>query len=607
MTTRMSRRAIACALLTSTALATSALAQNAGSETMPHSRQELDENGVNWATGEQINYHTDVSIGPSGPGGLRYTRAQGFLTDTSNYTLTMTGTAGVGFNVSVGQRAINFNFVGGQYVPDDGSGSTFVVNSQTQYTLTLEDGTVIVYTSFGINDSYKARATSVTYPTGEKLTLAYNTITWCTTNQDQCSSFGHAVRLQSVTSSLGYQLHYGYGSDVIQDPLQADDWMNLVQVQAINTTIDSCDPLAGSCTTTQSWPTAAYDTSGGVTLPDGNRWVYLAGTKQFSVKRPSAASANLVVNFDANNRVSSVVRDGMTWTYSFTPGSGTMTAVRTDPLGHQETVVSSTSVGLPTSITDENGHVTTRVYTNNQLTKLTLPEGNFTQFAYDGHGNLTAVTRVAKPGSGLANIVTSAAYPSTCSNPATCNEPTSTTDARGAESDYAYNPDGTLQSVTSPPPAGGAVRPQTRYAYTNITTPGGTVVSRLQSISQCQTTASCTGTADETRTSLSWSNQLLPTGITQANGTGTPSAATTITNDNVGNVKAIDGPLAGSADTTILRYDLMRRLVGASSPDPDGAGPLKMRAVRVTFNADGNSPRSTAARSTAHPTPIGLR
>jgi RHS repeat-associated protein len=588
MTNRLSRRALQCVLLATTALATPALAQNAGSETMPHSRQELDENGVNWATGEQVNYHTDVSIGPDGPGGLRYVRAQGWGINASNYSMTMTGSAGVGFNVVVGQRAITFNYVGGVYVPDDGSGSAFVVNSPTQYTLTLDDGTVIVYNSFGIYDSYKARATSVTYPTGEKLTLSYNTIEWCTTLQDQCTTFGHAVRMQSVSSSLGYQLHYNYARDTIDVPLNASEWQRLVSVKGINTTIDPCDPLAGTCTTTQGWPTASYDTTGGVTGPDGNRWVYSSGTSQFTVKRPSAASPNLVVNVDANGRVSSVVRDGMTWSYAFTPGTGIMTAVRTDPLGHAKTVVSDTAVGLPTSITDELGHVTTRSYVANKIDRETLPEGNYTQYSYDSRGNVTQVKRVAKSGSGLPDIIISAAYPSTCSNPATCNQPTSTTDERGNVTDYAYLTNGTLQSITLPAPATGGIRPQARFTYTSITTPGGTVVSKLQSVSQCQTSASCAGLADETKTTYSWSSQLLLTGITRANGTGSLSAVTIFTNDNVGNMKTIDGPLAGAADTTTLRYDLARRLVGTSSPDPDGTGALKMRAVRRTYSVDGN-------------------
>ncbi len=159
---RQFSRAFAALLVTS-ALSAPAFAQDAGSETMPTNRQMLDENGVNWATGQQVNYHTDVSIGPSGRGGIRYVRAQGWGVNTSNYTMTMNGSAGVGFFVAVGQRAINFNYSGGTYVPDDGSNSTFVINSGTQYTVTLEDGMVIVYNSLGIYDpSFVARATSVT-------------------------------------------------------------------------------------------------------------------------------------------------------------------------------------------------------------------------------------------------------------------------------------------------------------------------------------------------------------------------------------------------------------------------------------------------------------
>lgn len=48
---------------------------------------------------------------------------------------------------------------------------------------------------------------------------------------------------------------------------------------------------------------ASYNTTGGVTLPDGNQSVYSSGTSQFTVKRRSAASPNLVANFDANNRM----------------------------------------------------------------------------------------------------------------------------------------------------------------------------------------------------------------------------------------------------------------------------------------------------------------
>lgn len=581
-------RALACALLATSALASPALAQNAMSETIPLPRQELDQNGVNPANGQIVAYQNLLSIGPSGPAGLQYVLARGNAINTSNYTIALTGNPSTSVFLSVGFRAINFTNVGGVLTPDDGSGVTLTVNG-TQYTLTLEDGTVVQFASFGIFDTYKARGTSITYPTGEKVTLAYNTVEWCTTNEDNCSTFGHAVRLQSVSSSAGYQLHYSYVRDDILVPTQADGWKRLVSVKAINTTVDPCTPSAGSCTTTQAWPTVTFDSSGlGVTDAAGNHWGYGFTTGQFTIQRPSASSPNFVANLDANNRVSSIVADGQTWTYAFTPGTGTMTEVRTDPLGHSRTIVSDTNVGLPTSVTDENGHVTARTYnSDNQLTRITFPEGNYVNYAYDSRGNLTTVTKVAKAGSGLANIVTSATYPSTCAD-ASCNQPTTTTDERGNVTNYAYNSDGTLQSVTQPAPTTGAVRPQTRYTYANVTLPDASGVSKLKTVSECQTTASCAGTADEVKTTVNWSNQEIPTSVVKADGSGALSATSAFGHDAVGNITSVDGPLAGTADTTIVRYDLMRRKIGTTSPDPDGAGLMKIRAVRNTYNADGN-------------------
>jgi RHS repeat-associated protein len=582
-------RALSCALLACTALTTPALAQDAMSEGMPLPRQELDLNGVNPANGSVIIYQPLLSIGPAGPGGLRYVLGHGTAAGAggSNFTYVLTGDAATSVSLSVGLRSINFTNIGGVLKPDDGSGVTLTFNGSNQYTLTLEDGTVVLFTYFGIYDTYKARGTSLTYPTGEKITLAYNTITWCTTLDDQCPSYGHAVRLQSISSSVGYQLHYTYAKDDIQAPLEANSWKRLVSIKALNTTVDPCDPYAGTCTYSQAWPTASFNTSGGVTDAAGNLWSFTNSTTQFTMKRPSASTANFVANLDANYRVSSIVKDGQTWSYGFTPGTGTMTMVRTDPLNHNSTIVSDTNVGLPTSVTDELNHVTTRHYTNNQLDKITYPEGNYVTYAYDGRGNVQTVTQVPKSGTGLPNVVTSATYAASCVD-ASCNEPLTTTDARGNVTTYQYNSDGTLKSATSP--AVGGIAPKVNYTYQSITLPDSSSVTKLQTVWQCQTTSSCTSTSsDATKATYNWSSQEIQTNIIRASGSGSPSATTTFGHDSIGNITSVDGPLSGTADTTVIRYDLMRRKVGTSSPDPDGAGTnMKMRAVRYTYNVDGN-------------------
>ena len=73
----------------------------------------------------------------------------------------------------------------------------------------------------------------------------------------------------------------------------------------------------------------------------------------------------------------------------------------------------------------------------------------------------------------------------------------------------------------------------------------------------------------------------------QAAGDGSVSATNAISYDSVGNAVAVDGPIAGSADTTAYFYDADRERTGQISADPDGAGPLSNRAVRLSHNGSG--------------------
>jgi len=72
-------------------------------------------------------------------------------------------------------------------------------------------------------------------------------------------------------------------------------------------------------------------------------------------------------------------------------------------------------------------------------------------------------------------------------------------------------------------------------------------------------------------------------------GDGSLTATSTMTYDGIGNLLTVDGPLAGAADTIRHRYDGARQLVGTVSPDPDGSGPLRHRAVRTTYRPDGQA------------------
>lgn len=86
-------------------------------------------------------------------------------------------------------------------------------------------------------------------------------------------------------------------------------------------------------------------------------------------------------------------------------------------------------------------------------------------------------------------------------------------------------------------------------------------------------------------------NNLLPTQKTVASGDGSLGSTSTFSYDANGDTLSEDGPLPGSADTTVWKYDAMRRVVGVIGPDPDGGGPLKFRATRNTYDAAGRLTR----------------
>ncbi|MEA3065773.1 MAG: hypothetical protein QOJ27_2225 [Sphingomonadales bacterium] len=600
-----------CALLATTAYC-GLTAQPAAAQTLDTAapvRSSFDENGVDVARGWFQTRVTDVSIGQEGSG-LAYVRAfgNGQAGGGSNYDYGVYPQSGQTL-VTLGNRSYAFAPSGSAFVPADGSGAT-LTKSGSNYTLTTEDGTVIVfdYTIIANADLNRvARATSITAPSGDRLSLSWVSATWCTTPAiEPCptANVRTNVRLQSVSDSLGHQLHFNYGSSFAVGSSSATNWQRLDGITAVNTAVDYCDPAAHSCSYSQSWPAVAYSGSN-VTDALGRTSTYTSAVGSFTIKRPSASSANFTANLDSNARVSSIVRDGMTWSYSWSLSGTTMTLTRTDPNSHSRVYTSDTNVGLPTSIQDERGKTISYQYdSSGRLTRVTQPEGNYVQYTYDARGNVTQAEAIPKGGSG-ATIVASATYPSSCSNSPTCNKPSSTSDERGNTTDYTYDSThGGPLTVTLPAPTSGATRPQTRYTYSAlqayVKNSSGSIVAtglpayRPTAVSACRTGSSCSGTSDEVKSTIAYgstgvANNLLPTSVATGAGDNSLTATAQIAYDNVGNVQTVDGPLSGTADTVRYRYDAARELVGVVSPDPDGGGSLKPRAVRTTYNNDGQA------------------
>lgn len=604
---RPQRCAFACALLATTSLCSPAFAQIAP----PPQFETVDANGVDLASGKLVLKAPIISIGSSGSG-LTYWRTFDGKQDSARGTLSASGST---YTVTIGGSSENFTLSGSTYVPVVQDGSTLTFNSTTQiWTYTTRDGTVATYSPAPYMVNYlanKGALISLKKPNGETLTYNYRTDTWCYNTGYGCAP-QYGTRLQSITSNLGYQLQLTYLADTLNFA-SVGDWPRLIRATLFNGAADYCAPTANSCTLTGAVQTLDV---GGVHDPrEANLFTDTAGrtttanvsSTSATVRLPGHTSDDFTAAFDANSRVSSVTNEGVTSTYTYVDANGVRTTTVTDALNKQWIYKFSLTDFQPISNTDPLGRTVSIAYNAvRRVQSVTSPEGNHTDYTYDTRGNVTQTKMVAKAGAGLADIIASAVYPASCTNPKTCNKPTSTTDARGNTTDYTYDSThGGILAVTLPAPTTGTIRPQSRYSYTGLQAyykmgsggsplASGQTVYLLTGTSACQMLASCTGTSDEVKSTIGYgpqttgtANNLLPISTTSGDGTGALSASATVTYDNVGNQLTADGPLVGNADTTRYRYDTARQMVGVTSPDSDGAGSMKMRALRVTYRPDG--------------------
>ena len=452
------------------------------------------------------------------------------------------------------------------------------------------DGTTIEFTDGGASGSATTNMcdgsgtqsecdlvpTTITSPDGKTVSLTYDFWDNCSTQQapDDPLDCTHYWRVASVSNSFGYSVSFSYAA--------AGGFAHVNPPSAFyqRTGAAFTNSVAGGGTLASV--SYSYPSSGVTDVTDtgGRVWRVTSNGSVYAIRRPGASADTTSASVDSAGLVSSVTNEGVTTNYSRSVSGTTATMTITDAASHTTTVVSDLAKARPTSVTDANGHTTSYQYDSYaRLTRVTAPEGNYVATTYDSRGNVTQTDAVPKSGSGLSTITTTASYDSTCTNPVTCNQPNSVTDARGNTTDYTYDSThGGVLTVTAPAPTTGATRPQTRYSYT--LTNGE---YRLTGISACRTGSSCTGTSDEVKATLAWDSNGNLTSNTVAAGDNSLSATTAMTYDAIGNLLTVDGPLSGSADTTRYRYDAARELVGVVSPDPDGSGSLKNRAVRNTY------------------------
>jgi RHS repeat-associated protein len=571
--------------LATSALASPAVAQQATTVPFPV-RQYTDENGVDLLSGSFTIVPPSISIGDDqmGLNFLRRVRTSVFR-DNMAWNIAINGST---YTVAVPTGSDAFTLSGSTFTPIENNGSSLTYNSGTStYTYTTRDGTVASFVqrpfSFFFGNATNLSANTITYPNGKILTFYY--LEGSYVDAHGTTRFGR--RLQAVTSNTGYMIHPAYASDTPSPTLL---WSQMNSVKALNTSVDTCSPNDLSCPETGR-PTLNM-TTGSYTDSEGRVTQFtVSGGNVVGVKLPGSASNDISVSY-TSAKVTSITRFGVTTTYAYSDVSGIRTVTVTRPGG--STRVATFNLAKNIMLTDQNelGKTTSYEYdSNNRPTRVTQPEGNYTQITYGTRGNITEQRNVAKSGSGLSDIVATASYDTTCANVKTCNQPNWTKDALNNQTDYIYDSThGGMLTMTEPAPTIGAVRPQTRITWTRLGAnglPSGTGVFMPTGLSECQTLSSCAAVADEVKTIVAYGQGLLPSSISKGDGTGGLTATNSLTYDVIGNLTYADGPLAGTADTTRALYNQDREMVGAISPDPDGAGSLKNRAIRTTYGSTG--------------------
>ena len=582
---------LARVILASTAIAGTcwALPAAAQSGAVPD-RTSVDANGVDLFLG-RVNFNSPVlSAGQDDRTGLSYQRISNSGADNLWASIYIGGST---TTISFRGEGNSFTLSGGVYTPLDGDGSTLTLASGI-YTYTARDGSIIHFDTAKQgaypNQTAIALVTDITTPGGVTLTYTYGTLNYCvsfkqTGDTYACLQRGNAYRASTVTSSGGYRLTAQYAdidpwSEMDGETPDLATWGTQTGVVMSNTKISGSSTRAQTFSITDS----GGNTYIAITDPMSRTTTFRFANTGSGIQRPGKSAEDVTYVYDGSGKVQSITTPVGTTTYAYSDAAGVRTTTVTDPGGHATVYTFNIASNRMLSATNPLSKTTNWQYdASGRVTRATAPEGKYTQYTYDARGNVTETRNVAKSGSGLADIVATAGYDATCSNVATCNQPNWTRDAKGNQTDYTYDPTtGNLLTVTSPAATAGVTRPKATYSYT--ATSG---VQLLTGTSTCQTTASCVGAADEAKTTIGYNSNLLPTTVTKAAGDNSLTATTTVGYDDVGNVQTVDGPLAGTADTTTYRYDADREQVGVISADPDGGGALKRRAVRTTYNVRG--------------------
>jgi RHS repeat-associated protein len=546
------------AALAALAAATAAQAQDAPQVPSPL-RVESDRNGVNLVSGKMTMEMPSLSA--PGAGSLRFDRLQNAAPFFKGNSSTVGGSYSVHTGTGSSESFTCSTENDCQSVT--GTGSTLVVHQFRQG----GSGALWHFTSkqvdVQVNETRTIQyyASHVDYPDGERIDYTYDTYA----TGDAFNRIDHRPR--SISSNLGFTLTIAYQSDTPG----TSGWFAPTIVSLYNMS-EPAQPIARL-------------TYNGNTITDLGGRIYtctgcsnsLAGdieTSSGSMQLPGEGSPALQVNQHPTAAVvASVVKDGVTWTYSYLNlrpsqlNSGWLydQLIVDGPNGYHQVyaVAASNKLNLVTGSTDSIGRTTAYPqYDEYRPLKIVLPDLNEVSVGYDDKGNVIARTVKPKPGfPGLASITETAFVDTLNCAGILCYRPVWTRDGLNRQTDYAYNAAGQITEQTDPADQNGVRR---RAIVEYETSPAGT--SRRKTVRICGTGAPC-GSAAEIRTEYQyWGNTFLPSLERRIDAAQGVTLDTTYGYDGAGRLLFADGPLPGSDDAVYNRYDVLGRKIWEIGP-----------------------------------------
>lgn len=560
-----------------------AVAQTAPPQAISPLHVKGDDNGVNLVTG-RISIPVPVLSVPAAPN-LRFERwatSAPYLVGRFEPPINEPTSTGSYAVQTAGAASEAFKCVDHDCASKSGTGSTLRGSGLTTNPgpfFFREGGTGAYYTfdlmhilTTGNPVSLRYYASSVVYADGEKITYSYDAIPL--PGDPNGTTYYRVTRL---TSNIGYYITIAYQSDTYGTL----GWDNVSQVSLYKDEGPSLPAiLLGRLTYGTAGPvTSITDMRGRVTYCQG--CAILSGDVEVSsgwLQLPGESSPALQVDaLPGAEVVGSVIKDGVTWSYTYSnlrtysPTDSYLfdQLISTGPDGYRMVYDFHVPAGGDWGqrneldhITDALGYVTAVSFSSgNRPVLVRSPEGNEIASSYDQWANLRSRTQRAKPGSGQPDLLETAEFDTSSCGPsvmsAKCYRPIWHRNALGFQTDFVYNGRGQLTEQILPADQNGQ-RHKTVHEYQTFDTGNG-LISRVAVTRTCRVGINC-GVSDDFRTEYEyWGKTFLPSLERQVDPSTGAIRETHFEYDAAGRVTSIDGPRLGTDDASYFRYDEVGR------------------------------------------------